>query len=117
MTTLSNGTVTITPTLVTGYEAPSESRNVAHVIIGRAGDDVSLQPDSLRNGSLELLFVSKADAWAAREMHAAAGVFTLADDDIPEIGMRYVRDGSMTLALESETRELWLLTVGYREVD
>jgi hypothetical protein len=116
MSTISNGTDTITPTLITGYESDTESNNVVHRIIGRADPDVSLSADSLRSGTLELFFESYAEVWEAKALHAAPSVFTLTDADVPAINMTYVRDGSMTIRLDPESLELWTLSVGYQEV-
>jgi hypothetical protein len=116
MSTISNGSATITPTLILGYESDAESNNVVHKIIGRADPDVSLAPDSPRSGTLELFFESYADAWEARGLHAAPAVWTLTDPDVPAVNMSYVRDGSMTISLDPDSRELWTLSVGYQEV-
>lgn len=116
MTTISDGTTTITPLLVQGYEAATSSRNVVHQILGRADDDVSLMPDSLRSGTLRLLFADAESAWAAHALHTQAAVLTLADSDVSQVGMRYVRQGEMTLALDPQTRIRWELSVGFKEV-
>jgi hypothetical protein len=118
MTTLSNGTATITPTLVDGYSAGQEARTIAHPIISRPGpDDVTLRPAGPRTGILRLLFATEADAEAARALHAAPYVWTLTDADLSSIGMDYVVEGgTLGAALEDETRELWLLEIPFREV-
>ena len=116
MTTLSNGTETIIPYEVVGYESATEARNIFHNIIGRASDDVSLSDDSLRAGTLELLFTDRAEAWAAHALLVLPDVWTLTDADVPEIGMTFVRAGGMSIVLEDETRLLWLLRVGFQEV-
>jgi len=116
MSTISNGVDTITPDLVTEYSTSQDARNVYHDILGRADDDVSLSADSLRSGSLALLFEDRAAAWAARALLAAPDVWTLTDPDVPEVGMTFTRDGALQVELDPETRALWLLSVGYQEV-
>jgi len=118
MTTLTNGTATITPTLVDGYSAGQEARTIAHPIISRPGpDDVTLRPAGPRTGVLRLLFTTEADAEAARALHAVPYVWTLNDDDRTSIGMDYVVEGgTLGTALEDETRDLWLIDIPFREV-
>lgn len=117
MTTLSNGTVTITPELVTGYETMRTARTIAHDVIGRPDPDVTLRAAGTRKGRLELLFVDEASANQAAQLHAAASVWTLADPDLSTIGMLYVvAAGDITSSLEDQSRELWLVSVPYLEV-
>lgn len=116
MTTLTKGATTITPTIVDGYSTTQSARTILHDIIGRSNPDVSFAADSLRSGSLRCMFVLEADADAARDALAQPGVWTLADAARSSIGMLFVRQGDMTVELDDETRELWVLTLGYQEV-
>ncbi|PRY70196.1 hypothetical protein B0I08_101324 [Glaciihabitans tibetensis] len=117
MTTITtpSGTV-ITPTLVLGYASGRESANIVHTIFGRSDPDVTFLPAPLRTGSLELLFATRATAWAALTAHAAAGSFRLADTDLPELNMRYVPTGQLSISLDPQTLVQWLVTVPYSEV-
>jgi hypothetical protein len=115
-TTLTNGNDTIVPLIATGYDAGTDSRNVLHPVIGATAPSVSLAPDTMRASTLSLLFESRADAWAAHTLLAVPDVWNLTDPDVPEIGMTFVRSGSMRISLDPETRTLWLLDVGYQEV-
>lgn len=115
MTTLNNGTDTITPTLVTGFQATNSSRTIIHPII-LGGIDVSILDDDPRAGSLELFFDTEADAEAARVLLAVAAVWTLTDPDVAAVGMTFVREGSMRIQLNPETRTRWTLDVGFQEV-
>lgn len=117
MTTLSNGTTTITPTTVDGYEALQEARTIAHTIIGRAADDFTLRPAGPRTGTLKLVFDDAASADEARTLHAGVHVWTLVDPDVSTIGMQYVVEGgSISPALDDETRAVWIVSVPFREV-
>jgi len=116
LTTIARGLTTITPTLVNGYSASRSSRNIEHDIIGRPDPDVSLAADSTRAGSLELIFASELAASTAQTALGTPGVWTLSDTDRASIAMKFVRQGDMTIALDDETREVWVLTVGFREV-
>lgn len=117
MSTITDGITVITPELVLGYSHGRDSGNILHEIIGYSNTDVaSLEPASLRRGTLTYLFSSKADAFAADTMHAAGLVITLADLDVTEAGMTYVLDGRLELE-QDDDRVVWLLTVPYAEVD
>lgn len=116
MTSISNGTTTIVPDLILGYDVSTESNNILHRIIGRTSPDVSLRADSLRTGELRLFFQNRTSAFAARTLHTAASVFTLVDAGMPELNMTYVRRGAMTITLDPETRQRWILTIGFDEV-
>lgn len=107
---------TATPDLVLGYEATSESLNVVHKIIGRSDPDITLRGDGLRSGSLEQFYLSRASAWAARTLQAAAATFTVVDSTLTELNMTFVRTGRMSIELDSDTATRWILTVDYQEI-
>lgn len=117
MTTITrtSDSATTTPTLVTSYETAYEGRNVVHDLIG--GDiAVTLVPQRLRSGTLELLYDDESEAWDAVALHVGADTFTLADPDIAAIGMLYAA-GTVSPALEDETRALWIVQVEYQELE
>lgn len=116
MATISNGTKTITPDLILGYETAQESRNIIHKIIGRPDPDVTLQPAALRNGQLSMFFLTGAAAVACQALHAGAAVFTLTAPELPSIAMRYVVDGTISPALVEPTTGRWTVSVDYQEV-
>jgi hypothetical protein len=116
MTTLSDGVNTITPTIVDGFTTSQSSRTVLHDIIGRPDQDASLMADGLRSGSLRCVFEVEADADAARQHLAKPSRWTLADADRSSIAMTFVRQGELSLELDDESRDVWILTVGYQEV-
>jgi hypothetical protein len=115
-TTISDGTTTITPKLVLGYEVSQESRNVVHTILGRAAPDITLHFTNLRTGTLEMLFENAIEAEEARQLHINPIVFSLASSEIPEANMDYVVSGSVSTVLEDETRKLWTVSVDFQEV-
>lgn len=116
MSTISKMGQAITPKLLLGYTSSTRSNNVIHQIIGRANPDVSFAPDSLRSGTLRLLFTSEADAWEAFELHSTPGVCRLYDPNVPAVNMAYVRSGELDIALDEDSRSYWILSVGYQEV-
>lgn len=114
-TTITDGTVTVTPRLVEGYESARASKNLFHPVIGRNSPDVTLRPADLRTGSLTFLFTVEADAIACETMHQS-GVFTLTDTDVPSVDMTYVLDGSVTRTLDPDVAHIWHVTVDFQEV-
>lgn len=117
MSTITDGTTTIAPELVLGYETSQAGRNTFHDILDRAEPDVSIAPAGLRSGSLTLFFLTADDAEACRQMHSRPAVFTYTPDDNPTTAMSYVLDdGGVRTALDDQTRRRWTVTVSYREV-
>lgn len=116
-TTITTGSTTITPLLVTGWQASQESRNIVHTIIGRSSPDVTLKTANMRTGTLEMLFGTAADADEARTLHVEAAVFTLTSSELSQVNMAYVVAGSISSILEDETRRLWTISVDFQEVD
>lgn len=114
--TLSSGTAIVAPELILEYRADQLSGNVFHRIIGKASPDVSLADDGPREGVLRCFFPTAAEADAARAALATAAVWTLSDPDVPLVNMTFARRERMTIQLEEETREHWLLDIGYQEV-
>lgn len=115
-TTITSGTTTITPTLVLGWEANQDSRNIIHTIIGRSSPDVTLKPAALRSGTLEMLFETATAANNARLLHADAAVFTLTSSEQPLANMTYVVGNDISSVLEDTTRSLWQLNVSFQEI-
>ncbi|NRD25847.1 hypothetical protein [Frigoribacterium sp. VKM Ac-2836] len=105
----------VVPLLVTGYESNRNTRNIFHQVLG-GGEDVTLQPASLRRGRLSCLFASEQDAVDCELMHAGTYVLSFADSDLPLASMRYVPDGSIVRRLDQETY-LWTVDIDYQEVE
>ncbi|RZU64609.1 hypothetical protein EV379_0912 [Microterricola gilva] len=116
MSTITDGTTTITPLLVLGYEATRQGRNIIHPIIGRPDPDVTLAPAALRTGTLSLLFKDEPTAAGCMTMHAAAAVFTVDRDDLPGASMRYVVAGRIGVTLDPATLLRCVVTVDFQEV-
>jgi hypothetical protein len=116
---ITHGVDVIAPTVVLNISSARESGNIIHPIIGRAEPDVTLRPASLRTGVLELGFAgpdAEADSADAEQAHAGMGAFTLHNDVRPSLGFSYVVNGTVERALEDETRDAWIVRVGYQEV-
>lgn len=109
------GVETSKPLLVTSYESSRQSQNVFNPIVG-GGMDVVLYPASLRTGTLVCLFDNEADAKFCEDIHSRTTVLTFSDSDHPTIGMTYVPSGSIARALDSASRLLWTVSIGFQEV-
>lgn len=115
--TVNDGTSnTASPTLVLGYDTSRESQNIVHDIIG-GGIAVSIVRPRPRQGRLELFFETEAQAFSALQLHSREATFTLNDSERPSVSMTYVTEGGIGLSLDSATRNRWVLSVGYQEVE
>lgn len=117
MTTFTNGTDVITPTLIEEYESRSEHRNIVHPILGSEQVDVVLRPATLRAGSMSLVIEGDAAAAAAEAALRKATVWALVDAR-ETVDMTFVVQGSVTRALDDadDTRTLWLVGFDWQEV-
>lgn len=114
--TISSGTLTFSPELITAWGTSQESRNVIHPIIGKSDPDVTLKPASTRSGTLELLFSSATAANSARGVLASGTVFTISGSETWLNGIDFVMSGSISAALEDDTRRLWTISADFTEV-
>jgi hypothetical protein len=116
VTTISDGTTTLTPMLVLGWSTSREARTVVHRLIGQAAPDVTLRPHALRSGSLRILCADMAEALAMEALHAAGVVLTLDDDDVSAVAMSYVVSGALSVDLDPATLARWVVTADFTEV-
>lgn len=115
-TTITAGATTITPDLVLDYEARSETSNTIHEVLNSDARAITLGVESLRAGTLNLYFATQTAAWAAHTFLKTSTLFTLASTDATVIGMRFVREGRMSIEIDTRTMTRWLLHVNYQEV-
>jgi hypothetical protein len=106
----------IVPDLFQGYETTQTTRTTVFPLIGQAAPAYTLKDAGYRTGSMTMVFRDRAAAHAARTAHAAAGVFTLTDTDVPEASMVYVVVGAVRIAVDPTTGAAWLVTVDFQEV-
>lgn len=119
MTTITTGASTITPSIVTTYEARRAAQTIVHVILGSPEPDVSLRPALRRSGRIELGFAGptcEADSNAAAGVLAGASVFTLTDPDRATHNMTFVVTGDIPRALEDTTRNAYTVAFEFQEV-
>lgn len=115
MLTITLGTQSVYPELVTGYESRRESGNLLHTILGRTEVDVSFKAAGLRTGSLEVYCADLTTALAVDALHAQVGVLHLTDDAQPGLDMHYVLSGPIEVRPQIGTPR-WLVRVEYTEV-
>lgn len=117
MTTITHDGGVITPTIVDGWSAAREVRTIAHTILGRPDPDVTFRPAGLRAGTLRLVFAAEAAAAAASDALATPQVLTIVDADRSHLAMSFVvTGGDLSVTLDDETRDVWIVEVPYREV-
>lgn len=116
MTTISDGTTTLTPMLVLGWTPTREARTVVHRLIGRPDPDVTLRPHALRSGQLRILCEDETAATAMESLHASGVVLTLEDADVSAVAMAYVVSGMLGIELDPGTLTRWVVTADYTEV-
>lgn len=116
-TTITNGSSNFTPALVLSYEAETITGNTIHDVIGGTGEPaVTFGAETMRTGVLEMYFTTRALAWAAQVKLKATGIFTLVCTEEPNINMKFVRAGRMSIGLDSETLKSWVVKAGFQEV-
>lgn len=107
---------TTSPLLILGYDAARGSRNQTRDLIS-GGIAVVLISPRPRSGTLEFLYEGEADAFAAVALHSEETSFTLESDDRVSVGMTYVLgDGDVTISLDDETRDAWVVSVPFQEI-
>lgn len=108
---------TTAPTSVLGYEATRESSTRVHRLIG-GGVAAVVGIAIPRSGTLRLFYPTRADAFAALNMHARAASFALTNTDIGQVEMTYVvsEGGRVSIALDDRTGNAWVVSVDFQEV-
>lgn len=116
MTSISDGTTTLTPTLIDGYRSVRRAGNIVHPIIANAWPAVTLRPAKPRTGTLSMLVMSLSDALAMDALHSTESTLTLVDGDLPGLNMTYVASGDITVELDDRTRLRWWVRVDFQEI-
>ena len=118
MATLSNGTDTIEPEQIDGFESDSESGTLVERVLGSEEVAVTLRPATLRNGRMSLVMGhSEAGSAAAESALRGAHVWTLTTGTRPTIDMSFVVVGRITRTLDPSTRNVWLVGFSWQEVN
>jgi len=107
---------TTTPDLIMPWSTSQESANVFHDIQGAATPWVSLQGARSRSGELALFYIDEADATDARELLATVDTFTIDYAERPSLEFTFAVDGTVTVTLDDQTSDHWVVRFGFREV-
>lgn len=105
------------PDVMDGFESRRDSQTIVHPILGRPNPDITIRPAMLRTGTLSFVFGSETESFAAEISHAEGGVFKLESSTRDTVQMRYVPVGQITRTLERTTRDTWIVTVDFQEVE
>ena len=114
--TITSGAQSITVREILGYASSRTSSNIVHRIIGRNDPDVTLGTLGLRTGTLELLTDTLAEAFQKEAHLALSGVQQLADTEVPQVNMRFVVVGDVSVTLDDTTRTAAVVGFNYQEV-
>ncbi len=104
------------PDLLLPWEKSHASANIFHDVQGSPTAWVSIQGARSGEGELRAFYISETDANAALTLLKSADVFTLDYPERTSIEMTFAVDGTVTMQLDEETSDHWLVTFGYREV-
>ena len=116
MTSISDGTTTITPILVIDWDTERQAANVLHDVVGRVDDDVTYRPAGMRSGTLTCLCETLEHALQLEALAALPKKLTLTDPDHPSINMAFVASGRIRVALDDETREQATVAIDFKQV-
>lgn len=114
--TISDGVTTITPTIIDGYRAATQSNNIVRAVIGASEPAVSFRTAGLRAGSMICVFEDSDDAQDLFALLLEGDELTLASTDRPEISMDFVPVEAVDIALDDLTRSVWVVTFDWQEV-
>lgn len=107
---------TVQPLLVIPWETRQTMGNIVRGVVGDGEPYITLEPAQRRSGQLELLFDTEADAEAARGVLAQLGAFTLDYPERTSIEMRFIVTGDLSVQLNAETSQHWLVGFDFQEV-
>lgn len=109
-------TEAVQPTLIDGYSADRVSRHRFVDIVGSDSQDVYVYPAGLRSGSIVAVFAVEADAHRLADWLAGTYPVEFASTERPVLDMTFLANGRITVALDDQTREVWLVTTQFQEV-
>jgi len=116
-TTISDGTDTLTPELVDGWEATRAGRTILHTILGSNSPAATVRASAPRTGTLRVVVGTDPSLAADIEAMLSAGkLLTLASTERAAVNMTFVVSGQVTTSLDSETRSVWLIEAEFQEV-
>lgn len=113
MYTVTDGTTSLSPTLVLDYSTVRPARSLVHEVLGSPSPDITLRPMGTREGVLSLFCLTRADATAIELLHTEPRPLTFIDPDAAP--MRYVVHGTVTVTYLADA-DRWRVDASFREV-
>lgn len=116
-TTFTYGADSFSPDQVDGWQQARPSRTREHPLIS-GGSDFTHTPPGPRSARPALVFALEADALAAESLFITAPYLDVTSDERDVVAGRYVtsESGSIDLALDPQTRGVFVLTVDLTEM-
>ena len=103
------------PTFMTTLDASSESLNIeTQLLSGEIA--VTLVGDADQAGTLAFVFTDDTSVTAARAILRRPTSFSLEVPDRPALNMTFVRSGSLSPVIHDAAKDVWQVSVGFREV-
>lgn len=115
MTTISDGTTTLTPVLWMDYESTRQAGTRTHTLVS-GKQSITLAPAGPRRVRVALLFDDEAASIACETMHAGTSVITITEDGRPTHSMQYVVMGDIRRELDKETAAVWIVSAEVQEI-
>lgn len=112
--TATNGAGSTAPTSVEDYSSSLSSRTVIQDLLDGSLGIAYIAPRP-RSGSLRLVYLDRAQAFAALTLHRQPTSFTLVTTPTTEVSMTYAVDGSLDISQDAGVG-VWYVTVGFQEV-
>lgn len=106
----------VSPLLVTQYQASSTTRHIVHEVLGTPWPDITLQAAGPRTGSMSALFDNEGDAYNFFLVLKGANVLQFTDLDTKYLGMSFVAMGQITFQADDQNRSYWTVGFTYQEV-
>lgn len=119
------GSWTVTPLVVTGYEAQREVRTVFNPVLGARATVAAAFPAGMRSGTLTAVFTNQTDASALDSMLGGTQPITFADSDVSAVNMLFLADRTIrvyqadadSLNSDGTVTTFWYVELGYQEVN
>jgi hypothetical protein len=106
----------VSPVLVTQYQAAANTRHIVHEVLGSEWPDVTLQKAGPRTGTMSALFDNEGDAYNFFLVLRSAEVLFFQDLDTKYTGMYFVAQGQITFQQDDQNRAYWAVGFPYMEV-
>lgn len=115
MTTITRGTLTLTPILWMDYESHRAANTRVHEL-ANGQPALTVRPHQPRRVTVVYLFDDEGASKQCEDLHASPGVITVHEDDRATASMKYAVIGTVTRDLDAETADIWIVSAEVLEV-